>query len=385
LEAAWQAAFDVDRSFEDTVRIAKPDGSTLWVTVTAAPLHNELGSITGYMGTMTDISNVVLQHAEEEAERELAMVAVRDAPVEELLMVVTERVRELFGVAVCVIVRFDAEGMVTRVAASPDQPYLDHTFKLEKGMVAEVVLRTGRPVNSNLLTSGTDVVTKLNAFGLKISAGAPIYVGGRLWGAFIISDAMAGRVGPAAAARLTRFADRASAVIAHADARLLLEHLAATDSLTDLPNRRIFDETLRSEITRSTRYRRSLAVIVIDLDGFKNANDTAGHNAGDQLLQAVSSRMVRTARAAETIARIGGDEFGWILPEADETMASEAAARLLFAIGSESVGKIGTVTASAGVAIWAEGEEADELVRRADVAMYRAKAEGGNTFWVAEA
>jgi len=155
-----------------------------------------------------------------------------------------------------------------------------------------------------------------------------------------------------------------------------LKYLARYDPLTDLPNRNLLYERLEEEIISHRRDRKSLALMLMDLDNFKEINDTMGHQAGDLLLQEVGRRLQGTLRKNETVARLGGDEFGVLLPGVNEDSASLAAGKLLkvleppFVIGELTV----DVRASIGIAFFPKhGEDKDALMRHADVAMYLAK------------
>jgi diguanylate cyclase (GGDEF)-like protein len=155
-----------------------------------------------------------------------------------------------------------------------------------------------------------------------------------------------------------------------------LKYLARYDPLTDLPNRNLLYERLEEEIISHRRDRKSLALMLMDLDAFKEINDTMGHQAGDLLLQEVGRRLQGTLRKHDTVARLGGDEFGVLLTGVTEDSASFAAGKLLkalerpFVIGDLTV----DVRASIGIVFFPKhGDDRDTLLRRADVAMYLAK------------
>jgi diguanylate cyclase (GGDEF)-like protein len=157
-----------------------------------------------------------------------------------------------------------------------------------------------------------------------------------------------------------------------------LEHLALHDPLTDLPNRTLIQDRLDLEIRASQRTNSHFAVIMMDLDGFKEINDTLGHHVGDQLLVAVSKRLGQSLRAADTIGRLGGDEYAILLPDADAPQAVLVARNLMRvlspAVALEDVRL--TISASMGIAIYpVHGDDRATLLRRADAAMYVAKHE----------
>jgi diguanylate cyclase (GGDEF)-like protein len=154
----------------------------------------------------------------------------------------------------------------------------------------------------------------------------------------------------------------------------LHEALASTDALTGIPNRRAFLERLGAAIEAADPGMRT-AVCLVDLDGFKNVNDTAGHAAGDAVLQAVGAALGGVVRESDTVARLGGDEFAVLADVSGGGSAELLARRLCQAVAT--VGGAWGVTASVGVAEVAAGDDVEDLMHRADVAMYRAKSAGG--------
>ncbi len=159
---------------------------------------------------------------------------------------------------------------------------------------------------------------------------------------------------------------------------------AFVDPLTRLPNRVRFLERLEIELAQSRRYGRKLAVVHLDLDGFKFVNDNWGHGAGDRLLQSLALRLTRGVREVDTIARIGGDEFLILVPELRQSGDMSRFAQKLLGLMSRPVeldDRTLQVTASIGVSTFPDdGSDADALLRNADAAMYRAKDLGGNSF-----
>ena len=155
-------------------------------------------------------------------------------------------------------------------------------------------------------------------------------------------------------------------------------YLAYHDSLTDLPNRALFLDRLQQAILRSNRDDKGLAVMLIDLDGFKAVNDALGHHAGDVVLQEVASRLRQALRASDTVARLGGDEFAVLLPATDLNRAELAARKVLHDLQHPfaTEGRPMMVSASIGIAAvpW-HASSSDEVLQRADSAMYLAKGE----------
>jgi len=163
-----------------------------------------------------------------------------------------------------------------------------------------------------------------------------------------------------------------------------IQYLATHDGLTGLPNREMFSQLLTGAISSAKRYERSFAVLFIDLDRFKFINDTLGHDAGDALLEEVSTRFKTALRASDVIARLGGDEFVALVQETrEEEPAATVASKLLAAAASPFMlrGRECRVSASIGIALYPrDGEDEQTLMKHADIAMYHAKEEGKNNF-----
>jgi diguanylate cyclase (GGDEF)-like protein/PAS domain S-box-containing protein len=151
-----------------------------------------------------------------------------------------------------------------------------------------------------------------------------------------------------------------------------LRDLARTDPLTGLANRRLWDERVAVELARAQRYDRPLCVAAIDLDRFKPYNDAHGHQAGDVLLREATTAWRGVLRGADLLSRWGGDEFALLLPDCDLDCAERIVSRLQEVTpgGEEGVG------CSAGLVRWEVGESAEQVVARADAALYAAKADG---------
>jgi diguanylate cyclase (GGDEF)-like protein len=157
---------------------------------------------------------------------------------------------------------------------------------------------------------------------------------------------------------------------------------AMYDPLTGLPNRKLFHDTLTAAIAHARRHERRLALLYIDLDGFKAVNDTHGHKAGDDLLIQVGERLTSILRKSDTVARLGGDEFAVILAETGEEAAMRVGDKIIETMGRPfELGKTtASIGASVGIAICPNhGKSEEVLIKCADQAMYRSKEKGKST------
>jgi two-component system cell cycle response regulator len=159
-----------------------------------------------------------------------------------------------------------------------------------------------------------------------------------------------------------------------------LEHMAFTDALSDIPNRRFLDRQLEALVSGARRHGRPLAVALVDIDRFKRINDTHGHAVGDAVIAEVARRLGARLRTEDHLGRFGGEEFLVLLPEADADAAAAAAEALRAEVASQPVetdaGPL-DVTVSAGWAVW-DDEPSHALIARADEALYAAKDAGRN-------
>lgn len=168
------------------------------------------------------------------------------------------------------------------------------------------------------------------------------------------------------------------------EAEDLLRYRASHDALTDLPNRELFNDRLQAAFNQAKRYHRIFALLQVDLDRFKEVNDTLGHAAGDELLVEAAHRLVSCVRESDTVARLGGDEFAILLSEMAEPSEAEQIARRAVSLLNEPYHlDAGTahISGCVGIALYPQhGEDCDELRRNADIALYAAKESGRNTY-----
>ena len=227
--------------------------------------------------------------------------------------------------------------------------------------------------------------------GTASGASFPLLSRGQVVGILVFVATEKGVFTPEFAELLQRLADNVSFALENfarvdekAEADQRIEYLASHDSLTDLPNRDMFNGMLRRTIDAAERYHRQFAVLFIDLDRFKIINDSLGHDAGDMLLVEIGGRLRRALRSSDVVARLGGDEFVVILEEASERNEVERIAGELLSVLSQPMQLSGHechTTASIGIAMYpADGADMQTLTKNADMAMYLAKEDGKNGF-----
>src|SRR5947199_7342022 len=178
---------------------------------------------------------------------------------------------------------------------------------------------------------------------------------------------------------VVRFAVSASLALYNAKIRARIEYQAQTDSLTGLYNHRHFHERLRSELTRASRVRDSVAVLMLDIDDFKRVNDVYGHGSGDQVLTELADLLRGAVRGSDVVCRLGGEEFGVIMASCEAGDALNLARRLTDALAEVEFGPAGKITVSLGISQGPEhAMNPRELVACAEAAMMTAKARGKN-------
>jgi diguanylate cyclase (GGDEF)-like protein len=208
-----------------------------------------------------------------------------------------------------------------------------------------------------------------------------------IWSPYLPGSSVRGKIAPALAAALAAItliigvlvlALRSGAsALERSEARA--RHLAQHDSLTDLPNRILFNERLEAALSHARSGKATVALLALDLDRFKQVNDTLGHPTGDELLRQVGARLCQGVRGSDTVARIGGDEFFVILPNADAWLIDSICARLIGAVHQVFVvfGHNVLIGLSIGMATAPlDGKDKNQLIRHADLALYAAKQRG---------
>ncbi len=281
------------------------------------------------------------RHAEEHrALRRLATAVAADRPLEEVFALAAHEAAKLAGARLALVTLVDDAGSEVVAGAWPESA---------RSLPPEVA-------------------------GANVSV--PVLVEGRRWGAVSAIESGAGGLAPDARERLTRAAELVGLAVGNAEVRQRLAELASSDPLTGLVNHRVFHERLQEEAARAQRHDRPLALAVFDLDHFKRVNDTHGHQTGDWVLREVAGRLSAHVRSGDVLARVGGEEFAWLMPETDDLAAFGVAERARASVATLGLGGVGRLTVSAGVSDLSAAASAIELYRFADEALYLAKSHG---------
>jgi len=322
------------------------DGSTFPVLATCSPLHDWQGTQIGIVGVSVDITE--RKQAEEALQQSEARfrTAFEDAAIGMTLVALSGRLRQvntafraLLGYSKDELLELDFQALThpDDLAAS-----LRHSQRLLDGETDVGVLE-----KRYLHRNGQTVWVQLSARLQRDAAGQPL-----------------------------NFINQIQDITGRRQAEQALRHQASHDSLTNLPNRALLRERLGGILRDVAGTDRPFSLVLLDLDRFKDVNDTLGHHIGDDLLRQAADRLLQALGATETVARLGGDEFAMLLPAADATAASTVARLVLATLEApfQVEQHLLTLDGSIGIAVYPEhGTDPQTLLRHADVAMYEAK------------
>ena len=362
-----------------TRRIAKQDFTTP-VNIAAGDEFGDVGTAMNSMATQLNHQFAALR-----ALADIDRLILETAAIETVLGTLLTRLRSLVPHGDYLVLMIDAadreHGRVYR--AQGNQP------------VALDRVRISRQLREWLASSPTDrtmTADQLAAQGLTVGQWpatatayiVPLRVGDAVPGALIAIDADGNAFISRERHSISELAVRVAVAVAAGNREAELFRRAHFDPLTGLPNRELLDDRLRQAVAQAHRDERRLAVLFIDLDGFKEVNDTLGHRSGDELLKETGLRLSAVLRDADTVARLGGDEYAVVLPQVHGPLEAEAVAlkaieglKRPFMVDGREV----FVSASVGIALFPDdGGTAEELLRRADMAMYGAKDAGKSCY-----
>jgi diguanylate cyclase (GGDEF)-like protein/PAS domain S-box-containing protein len=335
------------------IRIRRRDGSVVWMEIGGAPVTDADGNVVGTIGVHNDIT-----------ERRLSEEALRDSE---------SRYRLMAENSTDVISRSDANGHILYAS--------DATRRLLGYEPSEVV---GRSIYSFVIEADRDEVSRASR---ALSDGATrsfAYHAIRKDGSIVWFETTSRAILDPVTGAVLDIVSVSRDISERKRAEEQIEYQAYHDALTGLPNRLLFRDRLTVALAHAKRLQQHVAVMFLDLDGFKLVNDTLGHSLGDELLKVVASRLRGALREEDSIARMGGDEFTVLLSDLSRPDdAAKIAQKLLDTIAQPI--RVDEqelfVTTSIGIALFPnDGETAEALLKNADHAMYRAKDVGRNSY-----
>jgi diguanylate cyclase (GGDEF)-like protein/PAS domain S-box-containing protein len=360
--AEWRAAARSHDSFQSEYRFLQGDDSVVWTRVNSAAMHDGNTSF-GLVQTVEDITD--------RKNTEFVLRAAEEALFEE-----KERAQVTLNSIGDAVLSTDLDGKVT---------YLNLVAEAMTGWSRESAL--GRPLAEVFrIVDGTTHETSLNPAMRAIKENRTVGLAADC--VLIRRDGFESAIEDSAAPIHNREGRAIGAVLVFHDVSesravaLRMAHLAQHDFLTGLPNRVLLTERLNQAIGQANRHKKPVALLFLDLDHFKNINDSLGHAIGDQLLQSVADRLTAAVRVTDTVCRQGGDEFVILLAEIEQHLdATYVADKLLAAFALPHVidGRELYVTLSIGISFYPDdGDDVDTIMQNADTAMFHAKANGRN-------
>jgi diguanylate cyclase (GGDEF)-like protein len=348
----------------------------------AAPAYLVLGGaiIAGKRRMFTLRSRSEELAAEQSALRRVATAVVGGEYPEFIYELVAREVALLLRGGAAGILRFDDPFSATVMGSWADHPggrYLPGTIvEIKPGSDVEQARDAGVPVRIDDHPSGSAV----DRLGYAASIVSPVQVSGRPWGVLAVTASSA-RFKERDEHRLMAFGDLLATAIVSIEDRQKLAAQASSDPLTGLANHRTLQTRLAAEVARAVRHERPLSVAVIDIDQFKRINDHGGHEIGDEMLMRVAGCLRTLARSEDTLGRMGGDEFAWVLPDTDRRRALVAVERARRAI-ADSVSEPFRLSVSAGICDTTITDDPAQLISFADGALYWSKAHGRDQCWI---
>lgn len=356
--AAHRTLLEAHQPFKDLeYQVEDADGSVRWYSSSGFPLFDSRGHFQGYRGIGRDISDRKrAEEAQKESEKRLKLaleashLALWDYNIANGIVYLSESWSELLGGAKI--------ATITTIEA-----------------LAELVPKEDHPAAAQAICAALKGLTACYSVEHRVMTSA----GEILW---TVSDGQV--IDRDTNGRALRMIGTVRDITEKKQSEEVIWRQANFDMLTGLPNRRLFHDRLDQEIRKMQRTGQSLALLFIDLDRFKDVNDTLGHPSGDLLLVEAARRIGDCVRASDTIARLGGDEFTVIMPSmADVKRVGELAQSMLKVLAApfELGGETAYVSASIGIALFPDDAgEIESLIKHADQAMYAAKEQGRNCF-----
>jgi len=380
----------------ETVRMCK-DGRRINVSISTTIMRDAAGQPTGFITLATDITERKRAERRLQMEHTVTRILEESRSVEDALPRLLHTIAEAGGWAYSARWELDKPANLLRCMETwcVDAPEVrefmafsrvrNQTVGTSKGPIHQVWV-------TNIPVWIPDVAHDINMrrapaalkAGLHSVFAFPILVGDEFYGVIELFARDMRQPDPGLVGAVHTIGSQIGQFMARKAAEQNLRFFASHDSLTGLSNRTMFNDRLHQALAQAARFERSLALLFIDLDGFKLVNDTLGHATGDLLLAELAKRLRATLREGDVIGRVGGDEFVVLIEEFTEAgQVAEVAKKLLDTVTRpfNLQGRECQVTASLGISIYPDdGKDADTLIKNADMAMYLVKQQGKNSF-----
>lgn len=371
----------------------KMDGSSRVFDVHLSPLLGHGSIITGWVAILYDISRIkeaeaLAVEASRVAEtlREVGLTLSSNLDFKQISSLILDLMKQVISFDIGAFLTTEGTEMRLAGIKGPENARIltGETYPMSGCRLCNMSVQRMRPLISTI-TSQDDILLPLDpALGVHSYLGAPIVFRGHATGLIALYNAGAHPFTEKDAQVAELFANQVAIVLDNSRRVEQMEKQAITDELTDLYNRRAFVGMAKKEVGRARRYQRPLALLLFDIDHFKDVNDTHGHLMGDQVLRILSDKVTKTTRSTDIVCRYGGEEFIVLMPEAGREEAMAMAERLREMVSGITVVAAGgtlSLTISVGMAEFEFGsdETLENLIHRADKAMYSAKAAGRNT------
>ncbi len=389
-----------DRVFTDLELIAKKKNDKLIHVSVSVTLNQVNGEITGKIFLLNDITNRKENETINNVLYNISRAANSDISLTQLYPVIREELSTIIDTTNFYIALFDEEKNKLYFSYYADETgERDKDFLVSKYSISDsifsYIFKTGDSLLLNyskykrMIDRGDfnsyDVITNK-----QIWLGVPLKIENKIIGSMILQSYTDPNLYSKKDIKLMEFVSQQIATaIERKQAEEKLKFLSLYDHLTKLPNRVLFYDRMKQEIAYAKREKKKFALMFLDLDNFKEVNDKFGHDIGDQLLQEVAKKFNELLREADTICRLGGDEFIILLPRLRKPRenAVDVARKILHSLGEPFLikGNQIHITTSIGIALYPDdGEEGEILIKSADKAMYSAKKEGSNNYHWAE-
>lgn len=359
------------------VRVRRGDDVWIWADVTGGPVYDDAGMLLEIQHSVRDVTESVRRERDEASLHHIAEVVAAGAEAPVVFATLARELAAVVDADQVAVVRFDGDrGTMVgywRAGDPPDTTPPDvHVDLTLRDTAAAEIWRSGEPAAITEMRVGAGGVVGIGRIPhSRVALGVPVQLDGRVWGC--LSTGYAALDTPQAGLdRMARYADLASIAIASTRERDRLRHAAGIDALTGLNNRRGFHHRLEERFTAARQAGAPLSLALIDVDGFGEFERTCEPGSGDVLLRELASRLNAAAAPADIVARVGDDEFAWLMPGVPVEEARDRVEGFRGGIGPERTPHIPT-RLSVGVAADRDAATAADLIHRARTALRTAK------------